>query len=72
MVDLYPCTEKHTSRSIDGLELDNAKWDTFARGLEWRGNWTATTRYRINDVIKYGGQVYVCNAGLPVPRLQML
>ena len=63
--DLYLCTEKHTSAAStsDGLELDNAKWDTFARGLEWRGNWTATTRYRINDVIKYGGQVYVCNAG---------
>ena len=63
--DLYLCTEKHTSAAStsDGLELDNAKWDTFARGLEWRGNWTATTRYRINDVVRYGGQIYVCGVG---------
>ena len=63
--DLYLCTEKHTSAAStsDGLELDNAKWDTFARGLEWRGNWTATTRYRINDVVRYGGQIYVCATG---------
>ena len=62
---LYLCTEKHTSAAStsDGLELDNAKWDTFARGLEWRGNWTATTRYRINDVVRYGGQIYVCGVG---------
>ena len=63
--DLYLCTEKHTSAAStsDGLELDNAKWDTFARGLEWRGNWTSTTRYRINDVVRYGGQIYVCGVG---------
>ena len=63
--DLYLCTEKHTSAAStsDGLELDNAKWDTFARGLEWRGNWTATTRYRTNDVVRYGGQIYVCGTG---------
>ena len=52
MVVIYILVLKNTLPRLhsDGLELDNAKWDTFARGLEWRGNWTATTRYRINDV----------------------
>ena len=62
---LYVCITGHTSASTtsDGLELDQSKWDLWTGGLEWRGNWTATTRYRINDVVRYGGQIYVCGVG---------
>ena len=62
---MYLCTEEHTSAAnlADGLELDSTKWDLFANGLTWRGIWTATTRYRVGDTVRYGGQVYVCNTG---------
>ena len=60
---LYICNTIHTSASdsSDGLELDITKWDIFAEGLDWRGDWTATTRYIVNDIVKYGGTTYVCN-----------
>jgi hypothetical protein len=63
---LYICKTIHTSAAtavtaIDGLEADLAKWDAYAEGLDWKGDWTTSTRYRINDFVKYGGSTYVCN-----------
>jgi len=60
---LYIANTIHTSAATieDGLEADLAKWDIFAEGLDWKGNWSTDTRYRINDVVKYGGTTYVCN-----------
>ena len=63
---LYIANTVHTSASSaidasDGLELDQLKWDIFAEGLDWKGNWTTSTRYKVNDLVKYGGTTYVCN-----------
>ena len=63
---LYICNTIHTSAATvvdatDGLEADLAKWDAYAEGLDWKGDWTTSTRYRINDFVKYGGSTYVCN-----------
>ena len=60
---LYICNTIHTSAADanDGLELDQDKWNIFAEGLDWKGNWAVSTRYRINDIVKYGASVYVCN-----------
>ena len=62
---LYICNTIHTSAATaidatDGLEADQSKWTLFAEGLDWKGDWTTTTRYRINDLVKYGGTTYVC------------
>jgi hypothetical protein len=63
---LYICKTNHTSAATavdatDGLEVDIAKWDAYAEGLDWQGDWSTSTRYRINDFVKYGGSTYVCN-----------
>jgi hypothetical protein len=60
---LYICNTAHTSQALaaDGLEADIANWTVFAEGLDWTGDWTVATRYKVNDVVKYGGSVYVCN-----------
>lgn len=62
---IYICNEEHLSSSslAVGLEGDQSKWDIFSRGLEWKADWTINTRYRVNDVVRYGGQVYICNEG---------
>lgn len=62
---IYICTEGHTSASnlADGLEVDQAKWDIFSEGFYWRDTWSTNTRYRKNDVVRYGGQLYVANTG---------
>jgi hypothetical protein len=60
---LYIANSIHTS-TVDvnaGLEADIANWDAFAEGLDWKGDWAPSTRYRVNDFIKYGGTTYVCN-----------
>jgi hypothetical protein len=75
---LYICTEVHLSTAdlevaTFGIENDivfdsagkpttGSKWDIYAEGLDWKGAWTAGTRYRINDFVKYGATTYVCKA----------
>jgi len=66
--NVYICTEEHTSNATlsaddDGLEADIDKWDLFSAGFNWLGLWAATTRYRKNDIVKYGGILYICNTG---------
>lgn len=56
---LYICNDGHTSQST--LELDQAKWDLFAEGLDWKGAWSTAVTYKVNDLVKYGGYVYLCN-----------
>ena len=61
---LYICTEYHVSAStVDGLEVDSAKWEVFSEGFDWLNAWQPSYRYRQNDTVKYGGQIYVCNEG---------
>lgn len=59
---IYICNTYHTSASTiaDGLELDQAKWDTFAEGFDFKNTWTTTTRYKVNDIVRYGPSTYVC------------
>jgi hypothetical protein len=63
--NVYICTEEHSSAETSelGLEADAAKWDVFSTGLAWQSAWTTATKYILNDVVKYGGFVYVCNTG---------
>ena len=67
---LYLCTESHTSNAslgsgsagaetATGLEVDAAKWDLYAEGFDWKTDWTVLTRYKVNDLVKYGGTTYV-------------
>ena len=60
---LYICNTVHTSASTTdlGLEQDQSKWDIYAEGLDWKGEWTLDTRYKVDDLVKYGGITYVCN-----------
>ena len=60
---LYICTTTHTSASTLalGLEDDAGSWELMAEGIDWKGTWTISTRYKLNDLVKYGGQTYVCN-----------
>ena len=61
----YRCIEEHTSTDTElaGLEVQQDKWEEFVSSIYWMGSWTASTRYKINDAVKYGGQIYLCNTG---------
>jgi hypothetical protein len=63
---LYICTVSHTSAATLALGLENAlpsNWDLFAEGFDWKTNWSTATRYKKNDLVRYGGYTYVCNEG---------
>lgn len=62
---VYICVTQHTSAGTDtlGLEADQAKWNIFSEGFYWKNNWATGVRYRVNDIVRYGGQLYVANEG---------
>ena len=56
---VYICKTAHTSQAF--LEDDQSKWDLFSAGFKWLGAWSTSTRYKVRDLIYYGGSTYVCN-----------
>ena len=70
---VYRCVVGHTSSSTAlGLEVGNNDtqddstgelWQAVHEGIEYVGVWTATTRYRVNDLVKYGGSILRCTIG---------
>jgi hypothetical protein len=61
---VYRCSVGHTSASTsNGLEQDQLKWQIFFQGVEYRGAWSTGTRYRVNDLVKYGGTIFRCKQG---------
>jgi hypothetical protein len=44
-----------------GLEADQAKWTAFASNFNWSNAWSTNSRYKVRDLITYGGYTYVCN-----------
>ena len=61
---VYICITGHTSAATaaSGLENDQAKWEYVHKGIEYLGDWTGTTRYKVNDLVKYGGNIWICTA----------
>jgi hypothetical protein len=59
---VYICTTGHTSSADFYTDLAS-KWNITADGQSWKGNWAGTTYYSVNDLVKYGGRVYICNNG---------
>ena len=62
---VYICTLEHTSAETlaSGLEADQSKWDIFSEGFYWTNDWLVSTRYRVNDIVRYGGTLYIANTG---------
>ena len=58
---IYICNTGHTAQAT--LEADQSKWDQFATSIDWKDNWVAGTVYKANDLVKYGGNIYLCNTG---------
>jgi hypothetical protein len=59
----YICVTAHTSAASDALGLENniANWRVFSQGLENKGAWVTGTRYKLNDVVKQGASLWLCN-----------
>ena len=67
---VYRCVDGHTSASTaaDGLEANQAAWEIVYKNIEYKGDWvpevltpaTPGFRYKLNDLVKYGGNVWIC------------
>jgi hypothetical protein len=58
----YVANAGHTSAATVelGLEADQSKWDEFNQGIEYKTDWITATRYKVNDVVKYGAGLWIC------------
>ena len=61
----YVCTTNHTSAANENLfySADLAKWQVHTEGVVSKGDWAATTWYKVNDVVKYGNTQYRVTTG---------
>ncbi len=61
----YLCVKGHTADSDFYTDLDviPTKWNQFSDGVEWKGEWQQLTLYKENDLVKYGGFIYICTNG---------
>ena len=59
----YVCNTAHISAATTalGLEDDQSKWDIFNKGFDYLGDWTTGTRYKVNDVVRYGASLWLAS-----------
>ena len=70
---VYRCNTAHTSATYAanvnpalaflGLEADQAKWTVVHDGVEWKGVYTTTVRYKKGDIARYNSSIWYCTAG---------
>ena len=56
----YVCTTNHTSTAAETTfySADLSNWSVHTEGIISKGDWAATTWYKIGDVVKYGNTQY--------------
>jgi len=61
----YVCTTNHTSAANENLfySSDVSKWSVHTEGVVSKGDWAASTWYKLNDVVKYGNSQYRVTTG---------
>jgi len=59
---IYQCISNHTSAATNalGLEANQSAWKTFYSNINYTGAWVGGTRYKINDLVKEGANIYQC------------
>ena len=62
---VYIANSSHLSNNEEatGLETDQSSWDIVTRSDNWLTDWTTDTRYRTDDLVKYGGRIYRATDG---------
>jgi hypothetical protein len=55
----YLCSVAHIAGATLEADLDN--WSEFNQGIKFLGAWSdASVPYKVNDVVKYGGDLWIC------------
>jgi hypothetical protein len=53
----YVCTDSHTSDST--FAANSSRFDLMVEGITNAGAWNSSTLYQLNEVVTYGGAVYI-------------
>src|SRR5210317_423004 len=51
---------KEGRRPQDIRPTETTDYDLLSEGLGWKGDWNSTTEFKINEIVKYGGKLYLC------------
>lgn len=56
----YVCISNHTSVSNQTFwySQDGSRWQLHTEGIYNKGDWTTATFYKLNDLVKYGNDIY--------------
>ncbi len=55
---VYTITEAHTSASTFAANI--AKTSLMVEGVTWADTYSNSTLYQVNDIVGYGGAIYIC------------
>jgi len=55
--NLWVCLVEHYSQAY--RVLDDQNWQFYVPGFQYRDTFTEGVRYRYNDIVKYGGNLYI-------------
>ena len=59
----YVCVTGHTANASFNVDIVASRWVVMTSGQEWKTNpWSISTVYKTNDLVKYGGNVYISTA----------
>ena len=47
-----------------------SKWDLVVKTDDWKIDWSISTKYKVNDFVRYGARLYRCNTGHTSQRQQ--
>jgi hypothetical protein len=58
----FRCTTQHTSAAaVAGVAILNASnFELYIDATDYKGTYTTSTYYKVNDVVKYGASLYIC------------
>jgi hypothetical protein len=61
----YVCVTNHTSNASasGGFYTDSANWNLISDGIQYKGAWVTATYYKVNDLVKYGSNIWICTTG---------
>ena len=58
--NVYNCVTAHSSQP--NFTDNSADWEIMVPGIDSVGEWVNGTLYRVNEIVVYGGGIYICTA----------
>ena len=59
---VYSCNTNHLSANTNSLGLEDnfSSWTAIYKGIDYKGDWAISVRYKLNDVVKLNSILYIC------------